>query len=139
MNNELDPARQATRHDTPGRRQLLALLAAMGVTQEALAQDPVRANPRGFSVLLDNDRVRVLAYSSRPGLGVCGQGTHSHPPHVTIAMTPIKARVTGPDGKVFVAENKAGDVFWEDAVTHAVENIGGAGSVAYLIELKGRG
>ena len=39
-------------------------------------------------------------------------------------------------GKTFVAENKPGDAFWEDAVTHSVENIGGSGARAYMIELK---
>lgn len=118
------------------RRRLLALLAAFGVGADALAQDAARSNPRGFAVLLENDRVRVLEYTSRPGLGVCGQGMHSHPPHVTVAMTPAKARIKLPDGRTFVGENKMGDVFWEDAVTHDVENIGGAGTKAYMIELK---
>ena len=39
----------------------------------------VTSDPRSFSVVLENDRVRVLEYKSRPGLGVCGQGMHSHP------------------------------------------------------------
>jgi hypothetical protein len=29
-------------------------------------------------------------------------------------------------------------VFWEDAVTHTVENIGGSGVRAYMVELKDR-
>jgi hypothetical protein len=52
------------------------------------------------------------------------------------AITPIKARVTSEDGKSFVAENKPGTAFWEGAVTHSVENIGGSGARAYMIELK---
>ena len=118
------------------RRQLLALLGAFGVTTEVLAQDAARSNPRAFAVLLENDRVRVLEYTSRPGLGVCGQGMHSHPPHLTVAMTAAKVRIKLPDGKTMIAANKMGDVFWEDAVTHDVENIGGAGSRAYMIEIK---
>jgi len=35
-----------------------------------------------------------------------------------------------------LAENKAGDVFWEGAVAHSVENIGGSGARAYMIELR---
>lgn len=120
-----------------GRRRLLALLAAFGVNEEALAQDAMRSNPRAFAVLFENERIRVLEYTSRPGLGVCGQGVHWHPAHLNIAMTKIKARVTLPDGQVIVAENKPGDVFWEEAVTHSVENIGGAGARAYMVELKG--
>lgn len=118
------------------RRQLVALLGALGVGADALAQDAVRSNPRAFAVLFENDRVRVLEYRSQPGLGVCGLGLHSHPAHLNVAMTPIKARVSLPDGKNFIVENKAGDVFWEEASTHSVENIGGSNARAYMIELK---
>lgn len=119
-----------------GRRHALALLSALGVPAGAPAQDAVRADPRGFALLFENERLRVLEYTSRPGMGICGQGVHSHPPHLNIALTPIKARVTLPDGRTVVVQNKAGDVFWEDAVTHSVENIGGPEARAYMIELK---
>jgi hypothetical protein len=118
------------------RRHLIALLGAFGVSADALAQDAVRANARAFAVLFENEHVRVLEYTSRPGMGVCGQGVHSHPRHVTIAITPVKVRITLADGKSFIAENKPGDAFWEEASTHSVENIGGSGSRAYMIELK---
>lgn len=120
------------------RRHALALLSAFGIPATALAQDAVRADPRGYAVLFENDRLRLLEYTSRPGLGICGQGVHSHPPHLNIALTPIRARVKLPDGRLIVDEKKAGDVFWEEAVTHSVENIGGAGTRAYMIELKDR-
>jgi hypothetical protein len=118
------------------RRQLIALLGGLGVGIDALAQDATRANPRDFAVLLENDRIRVLEYTSRPGLGVCGNGVHSHPPHLNVAMTPVKARVMLPDGRTLIASNKAGDVFWEPAVTHSVENIGGAEARVYMVEMK---
>ncbi|MBV8034209.1 hypothetical protein [Roseateles sp.] len=123
-------------HGPLGRRHALALLSALGVPAGALAQDPVRADPRGYAVLFENKRLRVLLFTSRPGLGICGQGVHSHPAHLNIALTPIKARIRLPDGKTLVAENKAGDVFWEEAVRHSVENLGGADARAYMIELK---
>ena len=56
------------------RRDVLALLAVLGVPTETLAQDAVAADPRSFRALIDNERVRVLEYRSGPGLGVCGQG-----------------------------------------------------------------
>ena len=120
------------------RRQVIALLAAFGVSREALAQDAARTNARSYKVVFENDRLRVLEYLSRPGLGICGRGKHSHPPHLNVLLTDAKAKVTMPDGKTFVGENKAGDVFWEDAVTHTVENIGGSGVRAYMVELKDR-
>ena len=123
-------------HTMLDRRSLIALLGAFGVSADALAQDAVRANPRAFAVLFENDQVRVLEFTSRPGLGVCGLGFHSHPRHVNIALTPVMARVTLPGGKTFVTEAKAGAVFWEEAGTHEVENIGGSSARAYMVELK---
>jgi quercetin dioxygenase-like cupin family protein len=121
---------------TLSRRQVLALLAAFGVGAEALAQDPARTNPRSYKVLFENDRVRVLEYQSRPGRGICGRGKHSHPAHLNVLLTDAKAKVTLPDGKSFFGQNKAGDVFWEPAVTHTVENVGGTDMRAYMVELK---
>ena len=113
-------------------------MAAFGVSREALAQDPARTNARSYKVVFENDRVRVLEYVSRPGLGICGRGRHWHPPHLNVLLTDAKAKITTADGKTFVGQNKAGDVFWEDAVTHTVENIGGSGVRAYMVELKDR-
>lgn len=121
---------------TLSRRQLLALLAAFGVTREALAQDAQTADPRSFRVVLENDRVRVLEYRSRPGLGVCGQGMHYHPARVTVALTEAKYKVTTPEGKVRLRDVKPGEVFFADAVTHSTEVIGGSGTRTYIIELK---
>lgn len=120
------------------RRQLLALLAALGVTREAWAQDAVTADPRSYRVVLENDRVRVLEYKSRPGLGVCGQGMHYHPAHLTVSLTGAKLKVTTSDGKVSFPEIPPGYVFFSEAQTHSAEVIGGAGTRSYIIELKGK-
>ena len=91
--------------------------------------------PQSYRVVLDNAKVRVLEFDSRPGMGVCGAGTHSHPPHVTVLLTPAKVRVTQ-NGKTIVVTQKAGDAFYEPAVTHEVENVGGGPVRALIIELK---
>ena len=118
------------------RRQAVALLAAFGVAEETLAQNATTANPRSYRVVLENERVRVIEYKSRPGLGVCGEGLHSHPAHLTIALSDAKVRVTLPDGKKIVVGNKLGDVFWSEAETHATENVGSAPARALVVELK---
>ena len=123
---------------TLNRRQVIALLAAFGVSRAALAQDPARTNARSYKVVFENDQLRVLEYVSRPGLGICGRGRHWHPPHLNVLLTDAKAKVTTPDGKTFFGQNKAGDVFWEGAVTHTVENSGGCGVRAYMVELTDR-
>lgn len=121
------------------RREILALLAALGVGREALAQDAVTADPRSFRVVLENDRVRVLEYRSGPGLGVCGQGMHYHPDRVTVSLTGAKVRITNADGRTVVRDIPPGHVFFAPAETHATENIGGAGARTYIVELKGEG
>jgi len=120
------------------RRELLALLAALGVNREALAQDPVASDPRSFRIVLENDRVRVLEYRSGPGLGVCGQGVHYHPERVTVTLTEAKVRIANAEGRTVVRELPAGQVFYAPAETHSVENVGGSGTRIYIIELKGK-
>jgi len=120
------------------RRELLAIMAALGAgsASTALAQDPVKVAPRNFRVALENDKVRVLEFYSKPGLGLCGQGKHWHPAHLSISLTPVKARVTLENGKTIVAEDKAGTVFWAPAESHVAENIGKNDAHGYIVELK---
>ena len=118
------------------RREVLAMLAALGVTREGFAQDAVTSDPRSFRVVVENERVRVIEFRSRPGFGVCGQGMHYHPERVSVSLTGAKVRVTNPQGRSRVREVPPGHVSFEPAVTHATENIGGSGTRTYMIELK---
>lgn len=122
--------------DNERRRALLAVITALGVPASVLAQDAAVVQPRAYRVALENDRVRVLEFNSRPGMGVCGTGMHSHPAHLTVVLSHAKARVKLPDGKTFLGENKLGDVFWSEAETHEVENITGKDTRALLVEFK---
>ncbi len=121
-----------------GRRSLLArttaILSALALP-EALAQDAAKTQPGVFRVVFENEKLRVLEFRSRPGMELCGVGKHSHPAHLTVALSDARVRVTLPDGKKVTAANKLGDVFWSEAETHTVENIGG-NARALIIELK---
>lgn len=121
------------------RRALAAVLPAMALAPAASAQDAARIQPRAYRVAFENEQVRVLEFHSRPGMGVCGNGMHSHPAHLTIALTPARVRVRLPDGRTVVAENQVGDVFWSEAETHETENLGGSDVRALIVELKGPG
>jgi hypothetical protein len=118
------------------RRSLLALLPGLVLADAVSAQDAAKMQPQAYRVAFENDRLRALEYRSMPGMGVCGQGMHSHPAHLTVNMVAGKVRVRTPDGQVVVAEGKVGDVFWSEAETHEVENISGRNLHALLIELK---
>jgi len=115
---------------------LAAIVAALGASGSARAQNAAVMQPSAYRVAFENDKLRVLEFNSRPGMGVCGSGVHSHPPHLTVALSAAKVRVKLPGGKTFVGENKLGDVFWSEAETHEVENISGKDSRALLVELK---
>lgn len=119
------------------RRTLLALLPVLAVTGEARAQDAAQIQPQSYRVALENEHVRVLDFTSRPGMGVCGNGMHSHPPHLSILLTEGAVRVRTPDGKVEEQHNlPLGTVFWEPAVTHDVENLTGTNMRSLIVELK---
>ena len=113
----------------------LALLLACALGSPASAQDAARMQPRSYRVVLENDKVRVLEFIARPGMGVCGVGVHSHPGHVTVLLTDAKVRVTQ-NGQTKIVQGKAGDAFWEPPVTHEVENYGGADVRSLIIEVK---
>ena len=135
MNERRAPDEHAPKVDEL-RRVLAALLPAFAFAGAAQAQDAAKVQPRAYKVALENDKLRVLEFNSRPGMGVCGQGLHSHPAHLTVVLTAGKVRVKQ-DGKDFTAANTAGQVFWSEAETHEVENIGGRDMRAFIVELKG--
>jgi hypothetical protein len=116
-------------------RNLVFGLAAVVTASTLSAQDPAKVQPRSYRVLLENPEVRVLEYSSVPGMGVCGAGVHSHPRALNILLTPARVRVTA-KGKTFVATNKEGDVWYTPPVTHEAENISGHGVRSVMVEFK---
>jgi quercetin dioxygenase-like cupin family protein len=101
----------------------------------ASAQDAAKVQAQSYRVVLENNKVRVLRFISKPGMGVCGVGIHSHPGHVTVMLTSAKVRVIQ-GGKTTMTEVKAGDAFWEPPVTHEVENYGGSEVRSLIIEVK---
>jgi hypothetical protein len=113
-----------------------AAILFMAASYTSIAQDAAKVQPAAFRVVLENDRTRVLEFVSRPRTEVCGVGKHSHPAHLTVALSDAKVRVTLPDGRKIIATNKSGDVFWSEAETHTVENIGGSEVRALIVEYK---
>lgn len=127
-------------HETPVdelRRNLLRLLPILALAEPVQAQDAVKVQPQSYRVAFENDRLRVLDYNSRPGMGVCGNGMHSHPAHLTVVVSGGSVRVKTPDGKTVEQHDvPAGMVFWSEAETHEVENISGSNMRSLIVELK---
>ena len=125
---------------TISRRELMKILAALGVAPPAgaaFAQGTLGAPAPGGKVIFENEKMRVIEHAAKPRMGPCGTGYHTHPPHLTICLTDIKAKVTLQGKEPFIAENKAGDVFWDPGGYHTVENLGNRDVKSYLVEPKG--
>lgn len=121
------------------RKLILAGLGSLAVhldPSDANAQDPAKVMPRAYRVAFENDQVRVLDFIGRPGMGICGEGMHSHPAHLTIVMTDWQGAVSTPSGTAKPRQRKLGDVFWSEAETHKVENTGKNNSRVLIVELK---
>ena len=112
-----------------------SVFAGLGIPA-ALAQDPAKVMPRAYRVAFENDRLRVLDFVGRPGMGICGEGMHSHPPHLTIVMADWQGVVSTPDSAPAPRERKFGDVFWSEAQTHKLENTGKTTARVLIVEPK---
>ena len=98
---------------------LAALLTLLCTT--AHGQDPVTTSPKFYKVLLENDQVRVLEYRLKPGEK---EPMHSHPAGVIYVLSDATVKFTTPDGKTGGGPATAGQTFWREPITHAVENVG---------------
>jgi hypothetical protein len=98
----------------------------------ATAQDRAAVVP-GMKVLLDNDCVRVQYHDVSVGQKV---PMHSHPNYVVYTLNGFKARITLPDGTQRISERKAGEAYWNQALSHSVENIGSTDIHNLIVELK---
>ncbi len=99
----------------------------------AMAQDAVKVAPEHYTVLLENDKVRVLEVKIKPGEK---EAMHTHPATVHIEMVPTKVKIGSPDGKSATLEGHQGEAIWVGPVKHTIENVGDTEIHAYIIELK---
>jgi quercetin dioxygenase-like cupin family protein len=94
--------------------------------------DPVASNPDHYRVILENDRVRVLEYTDRPGERTT---PHAHPDTVMYTLSGFRRRlVMGQDHREVTLE--AGTVGWLPAQQHHGENIGETATHVIFVELK---
>ena len=107
----------------------LGLLFALPVQ----AADPLHTDGDKYKVRYENDRVRVLEYSDKPGDRT---HEHRHPSFVLYAVASFKRKLVLPDGKELIREFKAGDVMWSDAQTHIGMNVGETPTQVIMIEIK---
>ena len=103
------------------------------MTSEPVEQDPVVTDGDKYSVVLENERVRVLRYHDKPGERT---SQHAHPDYVLYAESSFKRRLSFPDGRKQEIDVKAGTIVWMKGHTHIGENIGDTDTNVIFVELK---
>jgi quercetin dioxygenase-like cupin family protein len=96
------------------------ILALSGLAALAVAQDRATVVP-GMKVLLDHECVRVQYHDVPVGETI---PMHSHPNYVVYTLEPFRARIRLSDGTERISERKAGEAYWNEPITHSVENLG---------------
>ena len=98
--------------------------------------DPTETDPDKYSVVFENERVRVLAYRDEPGART---SPHEHPDSVMITLSGFDRRLVGAGGESRDVTLEPAQVRWLDAQTHSGENIGETPTHVVFVELKDGG
>jgi uncharacterized RmlC-like cupin family protein len=96
--------------------------------------DPVKIDPKHYTVEFENDQVRVIRAHLGPHEST---PMHEHTLNrVIVFLSDSNVRVTGADGKVAMTERKAGEASWSAPATHREENLNDAPFEVVAIEIK---
>lgn len=95
--------------------------------------DIVKISPEIHKVLFENDQIRVLKVTVKPGDKV---GMHRNPENVNYILKPGTLRFTNPDGSTMDVDLTEGQVIPAPESSHAVENIGDTEVQTLGVELK---
>ena len=117
------------------RRTSVLLVAFLASAAPALAQDAVKVAPKNYSVVFENDQVRVLRVTVAPGEKT---PMHEHPANVVIPLSDAAVRFTLPDGQTQEPKMTAGTPVWSPEGKHAGENVSKTKVEAIIVELKGK-
>lgn len=98
-----------------------------------MTQDPVETNPDSYSVVFENERVRVLEYRDTPGHV---STLHRHPDSVMITASAFRRRLHSAGGGAMDVELPAGVSRWLPAQEHYGENTGDTDTHVFFVELK---
>ena len=99
----------------------------------AVSLDPVKVDPEHHTVVVENDRVRVLRIKFAAHDKT---KQHDHPNGVSIPLTGGQSKITTADGKTRTGGGQPGTATWLSAERHIVENPGAKASEVILVELK---
>jgi quercetin dioxygenase-like cupin family protein len=100
----------------------------------AAALDPVKVEPSIYTLLFENDQVRVVRAKLAPH-GKVKQHEHTLN-RVQVFLTDFSSKVTAADGAVSQIARKAGDVAFSPPAKHEEENLLATPGEVVLVELK---
>jgi len=110
-------------------------LLCLGFANALAAQDAVKVDPKHYSVVSENEQVRILKVHYGPHEKSV---MHSHPATVAVFLTDANGQFTFPDGKKQTFSSKAGQSQYSAAQTHLPENTGEQAMDLIVVELKGK-
>ena len=116
------------------RLALFSVVVCLCLSANASAQDAVKTDPKHYSVISENDQVRILKVHYGPHEKSI---MHSHPNLAVVFLTDSKGTFTYPDGKKEDWASKPGQAMFAPAGTHLPENTSDAPMDLILVELKG--
>ena len=113
----------------------VSLIASAFVFAEelAMAQDPVKVDPKHYKIEFENDQVRVLRITYGPHEKSV---MHDHPAGQVVYLTDAHVKFGLPGGKSEEQSGKAGQTGWAPAGKHLPENVTDKRLEAILVELK---
>src|ERR1700738_4202388 len=106
----------------------------LGLAPIVMAQDAVKVDSKHYTVVSENDKVRIVKVHYGPGEKSV---MHSHPNVVAVFLNDSKGQFTFPDGKKQDINAKAGEAQYGPAITHLPENTGDNAMDLIVVELKG--
>lgn len=107
---------------------------SFAVTGAAIADDPLEVAPDNYTLLLENERVRVIEFKDQPGDKI---PMHTHGgDYLVYFVAPMDRRFVMEGGKTVDVQAPAGEARWLGPVTHTEENIGSDPAHVVIVELK---
>jgi len=119
------------------KNSLHALLLSLALSVPALAlaaPDPLKVAPDMYKLLFENEKVRVMEVSFKPGQEIA---KHTHPAeHFVTVLTPGTLTIFKDDGTSTVNELTSKQVVWIPAETHWAKNTGKTDVQLLVTEMK---
>ena len=96
--------------------------------------DPVKVSPDKFKIIMENEHVRVVQYSLKPGEK---DNWHTHPPKSSYVISGGKLKIHLENGDSLLVDEKTGTASWMNYLgKHFAENIGSTVVTILLTEIK---